>query len=104
MKKKADLLDFLDKKYSLDKKTSDTVMQDLSMCIDDWDRQDLDTATAVMTVLKFTIDMSFNFTEDSYEAMELISTVINEKLDINSVEDLEFLLRSPRSTEKKVVH
>jgi hypothetical protein len=36
--------------------------------------------------------------------MELISTVINEKLDINSVEDLEFLLRSPRSTEKKVVH
>ena len=47
-----------DKKYSLDKKTCDTVMQDLSMCIDDWDRQDLDTATAVMTVLKFTIDMS----------------------------------------------
>ena len=93
-----------DKKYSLDKKTSDTVMQDLSMCIDDWDRQDLDTLTAVMTVLKFTIDMSFNLTEDSYEAMELISTVINEKLDINPVEDLEFLLRSPRGTEKKVVH
>ena len=104
MKKKADLLDFLDKKYSLDKKTSDTVMQDLSVCIDDWDRQNLDTLTAVMAILKFTIDMSFNFTGDTYEAMELISTVINEKLDINSVDDLEFLLRSPRSTEKKVVH
>jgi len=93
-----------DKKYSLDKRTSDTVMQDLSMCIDDWDRQNLDTLTAVMAILKFTVDMSFNFTEDSYEAMELISTVIKEKLDINSADDLEFLLRSPRSTEKKVVH
>jgi len=93
-----------DKKYSLDKRTSDTVMQDLSMCIDDWDRQNLDTLTAVMAIVKFTVDMSFNFTEDSYEAMELISTVIKEKLDINSADDLEFLLRSPRSTEKKVVH
>ena len=93
-----------DKKYSLDKRTSDTVMQDLSMCIDDWDRQNLDTLTAVMAILKFTVDMSFNFTEDSYEAMELISTVIKEKLDIDSADDLEFLLRSPRSTEKKVVH
>ena len=74
------------------------------MCIDDWDRQNLDTLTAVMTIVKFTVDMSFNFTEDSYEAMELISTVIKEKLDINSADDLEFLLRSPRSTEKKVVH
>jgi hypothetical protein len=93
-----------DKKYSLDKRTSDTVMQDLSMCIDDWDRQNLDTLTAVMAIVKFTVDMSFNFTEDSYEAMELISTAIKEKLDINSADDLEFLLRSPRSTEKKVVH
>jgi len=93
-----------DKKYSLDKRTSDTVMQDLSMCIDDWDRQNLDTLTAVMAIVKFTVDMSFNFTEDSYEAMELISTVIKEKLDINSADDLEFLLRSPTSTEKKVVH
>ena len=93
-----------DKKYSLDKRTSDTVMQDLSMCIDDWDRQNLDTLTAVMAIVKFTVDMSFNFTEDSYEAMELISTVIKEKLDIDSADDLEFLLRSPRSTEKKVVH
>jgi hypothetical protein len=88
----------------LDKKTCDTVMQDLSTCIDDWDRQDLDTTAAVLTVLKFTIDMVFKFTDDSYEAMELISTVINENLDINSIEDLEFLLRSPRISEKKVIH
>jgi hypothetical protein len=34
---------------SLDKRTCDTVMQDLSVCIDDWDKQKLDTEAAVLT-------------------------------------------------------
>jgi len=89
---------------SLDKKTCDTVMQDLSICIDDWDRQNLDTATAVLTVLKFTIDMAFKFTDNTYEAMELISTVINERFDIHSIDDLEMIFRLHESTEKKVIH
>ena len=33
---------------SLDKRTCDTVMQDLAICIDDWSRQDLDTRAAVL--------------------------------------------------------
>jgi len=89
---------------SLDKKTRDTVMQDLSVCIDDWDRQNLDTTTAVLTLLKFTIDMAFKFTDNTYEAMELISTVINERFDIHSIDDLEMILRLHESTEKKVIH
>jgi len=89
---------------SLDKKTRDTVMQDLSVCIDDWDRQNLDTTTAVLTLLKFTIDMAFKFTDNTYEAMELISTVINERFDIHSIEDLEMIFRLHESVEKKVIH
>ena len=91
---------------SLDKKTCDTVMQDLSVCIDDWDRQKLDTEAAVLTLLKFTIDMAFKFTDSNYDAMELISKVVNDNLEIEpyDMKDLELFFMGPSITEKKIIH
>ena len=89
---------------SLDKNTCETVMQDLSACIDNWDQQDLDTSAAVRTLLKFTTDMAFNFTDNTNEAIELIATVVNEWFDIHPFEDLEMALRLDESDEKKVIH
>ena len=104
MKKETNSVNSLNKLDKLDKRTCETVMQDLSSCIDIWDQQNLDTTAAVLTVLKFTIDMTFRFTDNTYEAMELISTVINEKFDIHSMEDIEMIIRLHESTEKKVIH
>jgi hypothetical protein len=78
---------------SLDKRTCDTVMQDLSVCIDDWDKQKLDTEAAVLTLLKFTIDMAF-------------SKVVNDNLEIEpyDMKDLELFFMGPGIAEKKIIH
>ncbi len=88
---------------SLDKKTCDTVMQDLAICIDDWSRQDLDTKAAVLTLLKFTIDISFQFSESPFEAMHLISSVITDNIDQYESDELAIILRQTTS-EKKIIH
>jgi len=88
---------------SLDKRTCDTVMQDLAICIDDWTRQDLDTRAAVLTLLKFTVDISFQFSESPFEAMHLISSVITENIDKYESDELAFILRQTTS-EKKIIH
>ena len=88
---------------SLDKRTCDTVMQDLAICIDDWTRQDLDTKAAVLTLLKFTVDISFQFSESPFEAMHLISSVITENIDKYESDELAFILRQTTS-EKKIIH
>ena len=88
---------------SLDKRTCDTVMQDLAICIDDWTRQDLDTKAAVLTLLKFTVDISFQFSESPFEAMHLISSVITDNIDQYESDELAFILRQTTS-EKKIIH
>ena len=88
---------------SLDKRTCDTVMQDLAICIDDWTRQDLDTRAAVLTLLKFTVDISFQFSESPFEAMHLISSVITENIDKYESDELAFILRQTTS-EKNIIH
>ena len=88
---------------SLDKKTCDTVMQDLSICIEEWVSKDLDTKTAVITLLKFTVDISFQFSESPFEAMHLISSVITDNIDQYESDELAFILRQTTS-EKKIIH
>ena len=88
---------------SLDEKTCDQVMQDLHMCIEDWSRQDLDTKAAVLTLLKFTVDISFQFSESPFEAMHLISSVITDNIDQYESDELAFILRQTTS-EKKIIH
>jgi len=87
----------------LDKKTCDTVMQDLSICIEEWVSKDLDTKTAVITLLKFTVDISFQFSESPFEAMHLISSVITDNIDQYESDELAFILRQTTS-EKKIIH
>ena len=88
---------------SLDKRTCDTVMQDLAICIDDWTRQDLDTKAAVLTLLKFTVDISFQFSESPFEAMHLISSVITDNIEQYESDELAIILRQTTS-EKKIIH
>lgn len=88
---------------SLDKKTCDTVMQDLSICIEEWVSKDLDTKAAVITLLKFTVDISFEYSETQLAAIQLIYSAINEHFFENDSDDIEIVLRQIKS-EKKIIH
>ena len=70
------------------------------------DKQKLDTEAAVLTLLKFTIDMAFKFTDSNYDAMELISKVVNDNLEIEpyDMKDLELFFMGPGIAEKKIIH
>ena len=88
---------------SLDKKTCDTVMQDLSICIDDWNRQDLDTRAAVVTLVRFSVELAFKFSHTPSDAMQLLSTIVMDNLDTYEKEELIQLLTQP-SDQKATIH
>ena len=85
----------------LDKEACDTVMQDLSVCIESWSKKDLDSGSAIKTLLKFSVDVIFEFSHSSYDAMELMSEVIFEKLEQNNDQDLLINLNKKKD---KIVH
>jgi hypothetical protein len=70
----------------LDKRTSDLVMQDLTNCIDKWSKLDLDSETTVVTLLQFTIELILRHSDNTFDAMGLISGVLLEKLENNEID------------------
>ncbi len=81
--KEEDLLEFLNKE------DCDKVLQDLSVCIEDWSNKDLDPEAVIMTLLRFSTDTVFKFSHSSSDALELIIKIIFEKIDENNIRDLE---------------
>mgnify|MGYP003632965789 FL=1 len=81
--KEEDLLEFLNKE------DCDKVLQDLSVCIEDWSNKDLDPEAVIMTLLRFSTDTVFKFSHSSSDALELIAKIIFEKIDENNIQDLE---------------
>tara|TARA_R110000796_G_scaffold119478_1_gene233642 strand:- start:669 stop:944 length:276 start_codon:yes stop_codon:yes gene_type:complete len=86
---------------SLDEKTCKTVMKDLSGCIDNWSGKDLDPESTIKTLLKFSVDVVFEFSHSSYDAMDLMSEVIFEKLEQNDDQDM---LMNLNESKNKIVH
>jgi len=73
----------------LNKETCDIVMQDLSVCIQNWSNKDLDSEAVIMTLLRFSTDTVFKFSHSSSDALELIAKIIFEKIDESNIRDLE---------------
>jgi hypothetical protein len=50
--------------------------------------------------------MAFKFTDSNYDAMELISKVVNDNLEIEpyDMKDLELFFMGPGIAEKKIIH
>ena len=88
---------------SLDKPTCDKVMEDMQICIDDWSRQDLDTRAAVVTLVRFSVELAFKFSHTPSDAMQLLSTVAMDNLDTYEKEELIQLL-TQSSDQKAIIH
>ena len=87
----------------LDKPTRDKVMEDMQIFIDDWSRQDLDTRAAVVTLVRFSVELAFKFSHTPSDAMQLRSTIVMDNLDNYEKEELIQLLTQP-SDQKATIH
>jgi len=66
----------------LDKQTCDKVIEDVQNCLDEWTLKELDSRSAIVTLTRFAIDLSFKFSHTQTEALELILNMVNNHMEI----------------------
>jgi len=66
----------------LDSKTCDTVIDDVQQCVDAWSMKELDSRSAIITLTRFAVDLTFKFSFTQKEALELILSMVQDHMDI----------------------
>ena len=66
----------------LDSKTCDTVIDDVQQCVDGWSMKELDSRSAIITLTRFAVDLTFKFSFTQKEALELILSMVQDHMDI----------------------
>ena len=66
----------------LDSKTCDTVIDDVQSCVNEWNLKDLDSRSAIITLTRFAVDLTFKFSFTQKEALELILSMVQDHMDI----------------------
>jgi len=82
----------------LDKNTCETVRDDVQTCIDGWATQDLDTRSAIITLTKFAIDLTFEFSYTQTEALQLILGMVHDHMEIPGYES------NKEEDPKQIIH
>tara|TARA_R110000796_G_scaffold125108_1_gene239690 strand:+ start:147 stop:425 length:279 start_codon:yes stop_codon:yes gene_type:complete len=82
----------------LDSKTCDTVLEDVQQCVDDWSLKELDSRSAMITLARFAVNLTFKFSYTQKEALELILSMVHDHMDLPGYEP------SKEEDPKQIIH